>query len=79
MTDEEEHRRLFALLSEIVVGGKHLPAGARVSYAEDLGGSCAALFGRGERMAFEGVELLRRAGKVGITRWFCEAGCGVVG
>ncbi|CAM9540207.1 unnamed protein product [Ascophyllum nodosum] len=62
VTGEEEHRRMSALLSELVVGEKHLPAGKRVGCAEELGGSCAAFFGRGDRMACEGVELLRRAG-----------------
>ena len=62
VTGEEEHRRLSALLSELVVGGKHLPVSTRIGYAQELGSSCASFFGRGDQMTFEGVELVRRAG-----------------
>ena len=62
VTGEKEHRRLSALLSGIVLDEKHLPVSTRVGYAYELGGSWASFFGRGDRMAFEGVELLRRAG-----------------
>lgn len=59
----DEHRKASSLLADLVGPRGGLPADARDAYARELAEGCPTFFSPGDQRAFEGVELLRRAGQ----------------